>query len=55
MNTEQNKRDIPPPPSGGSWTFDEVAWAWVSNDQAAIVENEPAADMAATHHDPEQE
>jgi len=25
-------RDIPVPPGGGSWTWDEAAWKWVSND-----------------------
>lgn len=26
------QRPIPRPPGGGSWTFDERAWEWVSND-----------------------
>lgn len=25
-------RDIPTPPGGGSWTFDEASWKWISND-----------------------
>lgn len=25
-------REIPPVPGGGSYTFDEESWAWVSND-----------------------
>lgn len=37
MQTETNtasvaERVIPNPPGGGSWTFDEVSWAWISND-----------------------
>jgi hypothetical protein len=30
----QNTRTIPPIPGGGSWTFDESQWAWISNDPA---------------------
>lgn len=44
MTNEQNgapAREIPVPPGGGSWTFDETKWAWVSNDPA------PAADAGA--------
>lgn len=26
------EREIPPPPSGGSWTFDRTDWKWVSNE-----------------------
>ena len=25
-------REIPTPPGGGSWTFDEASWKWISND-----------------------
>lgn len=36
MNTSnnQNNRPIPPIPGGGSWTFEEEQWAWISNDPA---------------------
>jgi hypothetical protein len=27
-------REIPTPPGGGSWTFDDKSWKWVSNDPA---------------------
>jgi hypothetical protein len=39
--TSNTERDIPTPPGGGSWTFDETAWKWKSNDQAT--EEVPAA------------
>lgn len=33
--------EIPTPPGGGSWTFDEASWQWKSNDpipeQAPVV------------------
>lgn len=41
MNTDNQStpsRDIPVPPSGGSWVFDEIAWEWVSNDPQPQVE-----------------
>jgi len=51
-----NTRDIPPMPGGGSWTFNEAQWAWISNDPApapapaaagqADAGNEPAAPAA---------
>lgn len=43
-------RDIPPLPGGGSWTFDESKWAWVSNDPVPAEEAAPAAadEAAAT-------
>lgn len=25
----QPARDIPPPPGGGSWRFDEALWEWI--------------------------
>ncbi|WP_312515023.1 hypothetical protein [Massilia sp.] len=37
MNIEKNigelteARDIPPPPGGGSWIFDEDIWDWIDN------------------------
>ena len=31
-NQSAPSHDIPVPPSGGSWTYDEVKRAWVSND-----------------------
>ncbi|KQZ34297.1 hypothetical protein [Massilia sp. Root1485] len=33
-------REIPTPPGGGSWTFDEESWEWISNDPVP----EPPAD-----------
>lgn len=41
-NQSAPSRDIPVPPSGGSWTFDEVKRAWISNDPLPQAE-EPAA------------
>lgn len=35
------ERDIPPPPSGGSWTFDRTDWKWVSNEPV----DQPAAEV----------
>jgi hypothetical protein len=32
--TSNAARDIPTPPGGGSWTFDEAAWQWKPNDAA---------------------
>lgn len=36
MNQKENNqaRDIPPPPGGGSWMWDEVNLEWVSLDPA---------------------
>jgi hypothetical protein len=31
-------REIPGPPGGGSWTWDEPSWSWISNDP--VVETE---------------
>lgn len=45
MSNEHNSvaaRDIPVPPGGGSWTFNEAQWKWISNDPAPV-----AADDAA--------
>lgn len=39
-------RDIPPIPGGGSWTFNEARWAWISNDPAPA----KAPDEAAQAH-----
>lgn len=41
MTTENNTREIPPMPGGGSWTFDEFNWTWISNDPAPVVEADP--------------
>jgi hypothetical protein len=38
-------REHPPLPGGGSWTFDEATWTWVSNDPVAP---EVAADTPIT-------
>lgn len=48
---KQNERAIPPMPGGGSWTFNEAQWAWISNDPAPVATpadagNEPAAAAA---------
>jgi hypothetical protein len=40
MTTEKDSartRDIPVPPAGGSWRFDEAAWEWISNDPVPAV------------------
>jgi hypothetical protein len=47
-------REIPPLPGGGSWTFDEAAWKWVSNDpvpaeQAADAIPAAGADQSVEH------
>ena len=51
-------REIPKPPAGGSWRFDEAAWAWVANspateawqkkEQAALTpaDDQPTAQMS---------
>ena len=51
ISKNQNTRAIPPIPGGGSWTFDEEQWAWISNDPApaevpAAAGNEQAAPSA---------
>lgn len=36
-------RPIPNPPGGGSWTWDEAAWTWISNDpvvETAVITQE---------------
>lgn len=53
MNNENNIQgasalDIPVPPGGGSWTFDEVKWKWVSNDPAPTEEAIEAATASAS-------
>jgi len=52
MKTTTNQgaapRDIPTPPGGGSWTFDDAKWEWVSNDPTPAVEEPPAADVTTT-------
>lgn len=52
----QQARDIPTPPGGGSWTFNEIAWKWVSSDSAPAEETSPApaADMVTTNNELEQ-
>jgi len=40
----QDPRPIPPLPGGGSWSFDEAKWDWVSNDPAPeAVPSQPVA------------
>jgi hypothetical protein len=46
MTTEKNGavvRDIPVPPGGGSWRFDEAEWKWVSTELVQAVEASVAA------------
>lgn len=38
-------RDVPPLPGGGSWTFDDIQWKWISNDPVPV-EDVPAAEPA---------
>ncbi|MDK6078927.1 hypothetical protein [Massilia varians] len=45
-----NTREIPPMPGGGSWTFNEAQWAWISSDPAAAEAPEEAT-MAAPGND----
>lgn len=60
MNDENNQgalgRSIPVPPSGGSWTFDESKWIWVSNDPVPVEQASPAAagDMGINQSEQEQ-
>jgi hypothetical protein len=44
---QTSTRPIPPLPGGGSWTFDDIAWKWVSNDPAPV-EEQPAEQPAVT-------
>jgi hypothetical protein len=41
------QREIPTPPGGGSWTYDHVAWRWVSNDPSPPAQSAAAEDDAA--------
>jgi hypothetical protein len=50
MTNENIKRAIPTPPGGGSWTFDEAEWKWISNDPAP--EDTPATDAAPAADEP---
>lgn len=57
MTTEkfsEPARDIPVPPGGGSWRFDEASWAWVSNDPVPAVDTD-LADVQSTTTTVEQE
>jgi len=39
--TPAQKRDIPTPPCGGSWKFDEDLWDWIDNNpQPAAAEQQ---------------
>jgi len=61
MNTENNqgasRRDIPVPPGGGSWIFDESKWEWVSNEPAPVEQasSAEAADMGTNQPEQEQD
>lgn len=46
--TKQESRPIPPLPGGGSWRFDEAAWAWISKDEA------PAERATETPSEPQE-
>lgn len=41
MTNENKTRDIPPMPGGGSWTFDDATWSWISNDPVPVADAEP--------------
>lgn len=43
------EREIPTPRGGGSWTFDQAAWEWVSNDPVPVPTDETPA--AAVEYD----
>jgi len=43
IDKTQTEREIPPPPGGGSWTFDRADWKWVSNDPAPVPADETPA------------
>jgi hypothetical protein len=54
MNIEKTQtvppdREIPPPPGGGSWTFDRNSWEWISNDPVPAPDDETPA--AAVEYD----
>lgn len=58
MSNENNSaaaRDIPVPPGGGSWTFDEAQWKWISNDPAPVAADDAAANVHSTTNTVEQE
>ena len=57
MTIEQNRaqqRDVPVPPGGGSWTFNEALWKWVSNDPVPAADAD-VADVQAITNTVEQE
>jgi hypothetical protein len=57
MTTEKDNaptRPIPVPPAGGSWTFDEASWAWVSNNPVPPADPD-VADVQPTITTDEQE
>lgn len=45
--TSGTQREIPPPPGGGSWCFDEKLWAWQTNAAAPAPQPAPADAAAA--------
>lgn len=47
IDQTKNIRVIPPIPSGGSWTFNEEQWAWISNDPAPVESPVDAVKAAA--------
>lgn len=55
MKNTENNRDIPTPPGGGSWAFDEAKWAWVSTDPAPAPAQDPPAELTATNNEAEKE
>ena len=57
MTIEQNsasQREVPVPPGGGSWTFNETLWKWVSNDPVPAADAD-VADVQAITNTVEQE
>lgn len=55
MKNDESKREIPTPQGGGSWTFDEAKWAWVSTDPALVPAQDSPAVLAETNNEVEKE
>lgn len=54
-NTSTPLRDIPVPPSGGSWTWNDAAWKWVSNDPVTAGADAGVANIQPITYTIEQE
>lgn len=46
-------REIPTPPGGGSWIFDEALWKWISNDSTPVPPAAAGDDVANTNTEQE--